>query len=302
MAKAVVKGAPAKKGAAGKKQVSSDDELSALALANKEMEDEERAKTGSQNSFLTLVKQNGRTIDKNSPSYIPGVKPLDWVIISKKLKLGKKLDATILGMCKVYAETKPGETDKEMAATVGFWMPDDAANFEQIPGTIGERMLPNGNTLVPTHWVFVYLHDNPEIADALISFRGKGNSIYTQLEKLVKAESAVCTELRFDITNQDIYNDKFKKTDYYPKFEITGRNFKLTEDGKVVKTKDSRVDAGGIKELLSRSQKVLSDYKQMKLVAKKNVQAIAGPEPRKALPAGKGADYQDDEGDTAVNF
>jgi hypothetical protein len=232
---------------------------------------------------------------------MPGVKPLEYVIVSKKLKLGKKLDATILGMFKVYAETKPGATDKEMATTVGFWMPDDAANFDQIPGTIGERMLPSGNILVPTHWVFLYLHDHPEIEDGLIAFRSKGNKIYAQLEKMVKAESSVCTELRFEISNQDIYNENFKKTDYYPKFEVTGHNFKLTEDNKIVKTKDGNVDGETIKELLTRSQKIFADYKQMKLVAKKNVQAIAGPEPRRALPAGKSSSYEDEE-DEAVNF
>jgi hypothetical protein len=119
---------------------------------------------------------------------------------------------------------------------------------------------------------------------------------------MVKAESSVCTELRFSISSQDIYNEKYKKTDYYPKFEIAGRNYKLTEDGKIVKDKNSDLDMGTLKEILSRSKKVYEDYKQMKMIAKKNVTALLGTSGRPALPAGKGG-YQDDDGeDGNVNF
>jgi len=293
----------AKSAAAGKKTKASEaDELSALALANKEMEGEERAKTGSQNSFITLVKANGQVLDKNNPAYMPGVKPLDYVISSKKLKLGKALDATIIGMFKIYAEVKQKEKDSEMPVTVQFWNPADAANFPVIPGTIFDRGLPSGNILQPVHWVFVYLHDFPDIEDGLIGFRSKGNSVYAQLEKMVKAESSACTELRFSISSQGIYNEKYKKTDYYPKFELAGHNYKLTEDGKVLKTKDSKLDMDTLKEILSRSKKVYEDYKQMKMVAKKDVAALMGVPGRPALPAGKGG-YEDDDGeDGSVNF
>jgi len=293
----------AKDAPAVKKIKASDaDELAALALGNKELEDEERAKTGSRNSFITLVKANGQVLDKNNPAYMPGVKALEYVITSKKLRLGKVLDATIIGMFKIYAEVKRKEKDNEMPTTVGFWMPDDAAQFPVTPGGIFDRELPNGNVLQPVHWVFPYLHDYPEVEDGLIAFRSKGNSIYAQLEKMIKAESSVCTELRFAISHQDIYNDTYKKTDYYPKFEVTGHNYKLTEDGKVVKTKDSKLDMGELKEILSRSKKVYEDYKQMKMIAKKNIAALTGVPGRPALPAGKGSYENDDEGDESVNF
>jgi hypothetical protein len=281
------------------------DELSSLALAGKELEDEQRAQTGSQNSFITLVKANGQVLDKNNPAFMKGVKPLDYVIASKKLKLGAKLGATILGMFKVYAEVKKGDTDKEMPKTVAFWMPEQAMQFEIAPGSIFDRELPNGNVLQPVHWVFVYLHDFPEVADGIIAFRSKGNSIYAALQKTVKAESAVCTELRFEVSNQDIYNEKYRKTDYYPKFEITGRNYTLTGDGKVVFDKQSGLDRETLKEILSRSRDVQADYKEMRMVAKRNVEALTGPEPRKALPAGRTSYAEEDEGDEgdgAVSF
>jgi hypothetical protein len=167
---------------------SSGDELSSLALAGKELEDEQRAQTGNQNSFITLVKSNGQVLDKNNPSFMKGVKPLDYVLANKKVNLGAKLDVTVLGMFKVYAEVKPspvnakGQKD-EMDKTVGFWMPEQAMQFEITPGSIFDRELPNGNVLQPVHWVFVYLHDFPDIDDAIIAFRSKGNSIYTALQK-----------------------------------------------------------------------------------------------------------------------
>jgi hypothetical protein len=277
------------------------DELSSLALAGKELEDEQRAQTGSQNSFITLVKANGQALDKNSPGYVPGAKPLDYVITSKKLKLGKKLDATVLGMFKVYAEVKKGAGGDEMPTTVAFWMPEQAVQFGIAPGSIFDRELPNGNILQPTHWVFVYLHDFPEITDAIISFRSKGNSFYSDLQKLVKAESAVCTELRFEVSNQELYNEKYKKTDYYPLFAVAGRNYKFTEDGKVVIDKKGGLDKETLKEILTRAKTLQEDYKEMRMVGKRSVEALIGPAPRRALPAGY-EDEDGDDGDDGVKF
>jgi hypothetical protein len=262
----------------GKKPPAADDELSALALAGKELEDEQRAQTGSQNSFITLVKANGQVLDKNNPAFMKGVKALDYVIASKKLKLGSKLDATVLGMFKVYAEVKKGDSGDEMPKTVAFWMPEQAVQFDIAPGSIFDRELPNGNVLQPVHWVFVYLHDFPDIDDGIVAFRSKGNSIYAALQKTIKAESAVCTELRFEISSQDIYNEKYKKTDYYPKFEITGRNYRLAEDGKVVIGKGSGLDKETLKTILCRAKDVQSGYKEMKMVAKRDIEAWTLPE------------------------
>ena len=295
--------APAGKKPATKTTTSGLDELSMLAVAGKNMEDVERAKTGSQNSFITLVKTNGQVLDKNNPAFMKGVKPLDYVIASKKLVVSDKkqcIDATIIGMFKIYSEVVKGDKDSEMPKTVRFWMPEDAAQYPVTPGGIFERELPNGNVLTPCHWVFLYLHDHPEIEDGMIAFRSKGNAIYSQLEKLIKAESSVCTELRFSISHQDIYNEKYRKTDYYPKFEIAGHNYKLTEDGKVVKTKDSNVDMTTLKEILTRAKKVYEDYSEMKMVSRR--EALPAPNGRPALPAGKGGYENDDDEDENVSF
>jgi hypothetical protein len=295
------------KGAAPEKKpkISETDELAALAQANKELEDEERAKTGSQNNFMNLVTNRSGVLDKNNPAYMKDAKLYDYVIASKKLKVSDKkqcVDATILGMFKVYAEKKAAEKEDDLARTVSFWPPDQAVQCPFVEGNNFERQLPNGNILVPVHWVFLYLHDFPELEDVLLPFQGKGNSIYAQLEKLVKAESSVCSELRFSISNQGIYHEKRKQTYYYPKFEITGHNYKLTEEGKVIKTKDGDVDKDVLKEIFTRSNKLYGDYREYRMVAKKNVQALLGSPGRAALPAGKGG-YENDDGDSEnVNF
>jgi len=292
-AKAPAKAAPAKRSGTPK-----GDELSELAVQNRELEAQERAKTGGQNSFITLVQGNSGILLPDDSAYIKGVKLHDYVISSKKLRLGATLDITILGMFKLYAETAKKEKETDMAATVGFWMPEDAM---QVPVQgIFDRPLPNGNVLRPVHWVYCYLHDYTDITDGMIAFRSTGNSIYAALEKLIKSESTICTELRFTVTKQAIKNDTYKTTNYYPKFEISGHNFKLDESGKVVPAKGG-LKADEIKEILLRSNKVQKDYAEMKLVAKKNnIAALVGaPQGRAALPAGKGG-YEDtgDDGET----
>jgi len=293
--------------ASGKKSqtvtTSSVDELSELVVSTKVLEDEERAKSGSQNSFISLVTNRSGVIDENNPAYMKGVKLHDFVIASKKLKVSDKkqcVDATIIGMFKVYAEKKAAEKEDEMAKTVSFWNPDQAAQYPLVEGNNFERQLPSGNVLVPAHWVFLYLHDFPEIEDGLISFQGKGNSIYAQLEKLVKAESSVCTELRFSISHQGIYSERRKQTYYYPKFEIVGHNYKLTEDGKVTKTKDGTVDKEALKEILTRSKEAYEAYKNMRMVAKHS--ALPAPESRPALSAGKAEYAEDDSEDENLTF
>ena len=298
---AKTKSAPVKENGKNTKTVqksSSVDELSALAASNREMEAIERAKAGSNLSFISLATPRSTALDKNAPSFIKGAKPFDYVIPGKKINLGAKLDATILGMFKVYSEVTPKRKEGEMAKTIQFWMPDDAIQFPIMMGSYFDRELPSGNLLQPGHWVFLYLHDHPEIDDGLISFRSVGNTFYKELEKLVKAESEVCTELRFSITYREKYNDSYKKTDYYPKFELTGHNYKYV-DGKVTKTKDSKVDKDELKEILSRSNQLQQDYQNMRMVFKKNLTALIGSS-KPALPAGK-TGYAKEE-DEAVNF
>ena len=275
--------------------VAKSDDLAALVRQNQAMEASERAKTVRQNSFITLIKANSGALDENNPNFIKGLKPLDYAITSRKMKLGKTLDATILGMFKVYAEVTPKERDSDMARTVSFWMPDDAIQYPTMPGNNFDRQLPNGNLLQPHHWMFVYLHDFPEIEDGLITFRSKGNSIYAKIEKMIGSQCSSCAELRVSISNQGIANDKQKKTDYYPAVEITGRNYTFNAEGKIVKPKGSDLDQDTLREIITRSNELYQAYTGMKMIGKK--QALLQSPTKPALTAG----YEEEE-DEVVSF
>jgi hypothetical protein len=275
-------------------KTSSVAELSEIAGYTKQLEDKERAKVGGQNNFITLVSPTSQILQAKSPLHIAGVKALDYIIKANKLVVSKNsvMDATVLGIFKVYAETKRKEAKGELTPTLSFWMPDDAVQYP-VGRSNFERELPNGNILTSQHWVFLYLHDHPEIDNCLYSFSSKGNSICTKLMKQLKAESSVCTELRFNISNFSEYNDTYKTTNYYPEFEVSGHNYKLV-DNQVTKTKDSKVDMETLKEILIRSKKLHDAYSQMQMISK---HATLLPAPA----GGQAVEYEDDE-DENVSF
>lgn len=286
--KAPVKKAPAKKAPAKNQDPdpSELDELSALALSAKALEDEERAKSGGSSLFITLVQGNSGILVEGDPRHVKGVNLHDYVISQKKLLLGPSMDATVLGCFKLYAEKKKKERDNEMAPTVQFWMPRQAEDVEIGPGEIFARPLANGNVLLPVHWVFLYLHDHPELEGIVLPFQSTGNRIYEQLKKLLKSETRICTELRFKIGKQGIHNDDYKTTYYFPEFTPAGKNFTMDDAGRL---RLEGVNAATAKEILARSKALQEDYAANKIVTLKSEATIrsliGGQAPRPALPA-----------------
>jgi hypothetical protein len=268
------------------------DELSSLAAQAQALEDVERAKTGQQCSFIALVQGNSGMVIPDDPGYIEGVKMHDFVIPQKKLILGQSFEATPLGQFKLYAEMAKKERDNELPPTLGFWMPEDAENVP-VQGYF-DRPLPNGNVLRPVHWVFLYLHQYPEIEDAVLPFRSIGNTVYTNLAKLIKSESAICTELRFRVSKQAIRNESYRTTNYYPKFELAGRNFTY-RNGAI---SPQQLPAETVKEILERSIQIQRDYAEMRMIGRKNTSALLkppAPEPAVSLPNQPVRKFEDDE-------
>jgi hypothetical protein len=66
-----------------------------------------------------------------------------------------------------------------------------------------------------------------------------------------------------------------------------------------MKTKDSKVDAATLKEILERSKKAHDDYKNFKMVSKVNTVALLGTSGQGALAAPA---YTDDDEDEDVAF
>lgn len=248
-----------------------------------------RSESGSNLQWIKILDPSANELIPEDAAYIKGAKARDFVIASSKTRLGPTMDATIVGMFKVFAEIEKPANANEMPKTVGYWHPSDAM---QVPleGNF-DRPLANGHVLQPVHWVFLYLHDNPDIEGVVLSFRSTGNKYYNELEKLVKANSHIVPELRFTIGTQAVKNEKYNKTYYYPKFEIQDqRNCEYTPEGGLKSVKGG-LDKETLAEVLRRYGEVYQAFTGYTLVTKRN--NIAG-----MLPGAKAqtAIVDEDEG------
>lgn len=290
------------------KAKSSDlDELNMLVGAGKAHEDNVRAQTGGQNSFIKLIGDpQAAELKEGKPEFIKGAKYESFVIANKKVHLGRSFECTVLGLFKLFEETEVKDPkSQEMAKIFGYWMPDDAMNIP-LDGTFDRPFMAKDGTqhvLKPVHWVAVYLHGHEDIEDAVFAFRSTGNSVYTQLAKLLKNNSEVAPQLRLKVTNQAIEIKSYNKTYLYPKFDIAGRNFDMV-DGKVKLLKDDGMEVDEIKTVLGLYAKLAGEYESNKMVARKsNIQALIGG-PQAAAPAlgpgkGKGKGYAKADDDDA---
>ena len=307
-------GAPATtrtRSVAKKSSASEFDDLLSLALETKALEDEQRALTGGSNTWVRIIQSGSDVTNKRSAAYIPGAEEGDYLVGEKNILLHEP-EITVLAMFKVYSEKKPSGKESEMDHTVGFWLPDDAEQIPLLPGDNFRRILGNGNYLIPMHWMFIYIHDHPEIKDALVPFQSIGNSYFTEIAKIIKKNSSMSTELRLRLSAVGELNKSFNKTFMYPTVDIVGKNFEIdVENGKISAVKGG-LGADEIREVLTRSNEAQKAYKELKLVTKRSEQQLLAllPAPSDAAPArrglpgsrGKAAAYVDEEDGEVPNF
>ena len=255
-----------------------------------------RAESGSNLQWIKILDPSSNELVPEDAAYIKGAKARDLVISSSKTRLGPNVDATIIGMFKVFAEVEKPAVQGDMPKTVGYWHPTDAM---QVPleGNF-DRPLANGHVLQPVHWVFLYLHDHPEIEGVVLSFRSTGNKYFNELEKLVKANSHIVPELRFNVTTQAVKNEKYNRTYYYPKFELQDqRNCAYSAEEGLRSVKDG-LDKETLKEVLQRYGELYKAFTEYTLVSRRqNISQMLPGVPSKAA-----AEIKDDDSGEEVRF
>lgn len=269
--------------------------LNAMVAQAAQLEAGVRAQSGTSLTWITLVDPSSNILVKEDKAYIQGAKMRDFVISSKKLILGEEFTATVLGMFKVYAEVQPSPIKGEMAKTVGYWHPDDA---EMVPlQGYFDRPLNNGHVLQPVHWVFLYLHDHPEMEGVVLSFRSTGNKVYSQIEKLVKAGSTISPELRFKIGSQGIKAEAFNRTYYYPEFKADGQlNFKYDFE-KGITMLEGGMGQAELETVIARYSDLQKAFRDGLVVARKGTAKVSGLLPGAPVPQAAAA--LPDAGETA---
>ena len=222
-----------------------------------------RAEFGASLTWITLVGAKSKVLVKKDEAYIPGATVDSFVIASKKLLLGDKFKAVVLGVLKVYAEMTTPVVREEIAKTVGYWHPNDA---EQVPleGNFS-RPLPNGNHLEVQHWAMLYLPDHPELEGVVLTFKGAGNQYARKLQKLLKEQSTISPELIVEFSAEQVENKKYNTYFSYPVAEVVGKAFDFDGGIKAVK---GGLSAEVVEEICTRYADLYDAYDKGAMLSK----------------------------------
>jgi len=293
------KKAPAKKRPV-KMTMSLDPELLGIVQESIELEGIERDKSGAMRSFIAIAQGTTDVIVPGTDKYIEGINVLDYYIGNKELVLGREFEADILGIFLLYQEVIPAppraDGSRDMGTFVAVRMPEYAYQFPK-EGTF-DRVTPEGHVLSPIHWMFVRLPEYPEIDDAVITFRSKGNAFCSAIEKVLKKESLIAPELRVIIGQEgaDSKVGKQTKTYYYPTIEVIGRNFTVTEDGQV---ELEEADEELARHLLEWHHALHKDYAENKMAS--GAEALP-PGQQKQLEGPDGYQAEEDDEDIEGDY
>jgi hypothetical protein len=297
--------------APGKKAAGDDGGLDALAAEALELEAKERDQFQvSRMTYVSIVGRMSQATMKSKEGYIPGAKIGDIVTSTKEI-LGESALVTVLGIFKVYGQFEPDTADpktkkRTQGALKRYVMPDEAAQARGLAERAGlfadnfNVTLPNGHILRPMHWVYMYLHDLPEITNAVLTLRSTGNKVAAEVAKLIQQSGAAhSAELRFTLTHQEESNEQGEW--YSPLFVPEDQRNMKVQDGKFAAVKGG-LSKEEIVKIVRLSTEQRRAYNGCKLITRSDVLSLfeKGPRPA-ALPAGRAA-YTEDGEDEAVSF
>jgi hypothetical protein len=296
---------------AGKKTAASaDDELDALASEALELEAKERDQFQvNRMTYVSIVGRMSQATMKSKEGYIPGA-AIGQIVTSTKEILGESTPVTVLGIFKVYGQFEPDTVDaktkkRTQGALKRYVMPEEAVQVRGLAERAGlfadnfNVTLPNGHILRPMHWIYLYLHDLPDITNAILTLRSTGNKVAAEVAKCIQQSGAEhSTELRFTLTHQEESNEQGEW--FSPLFVLEDQRNMKVQDGRFIPVKGG-LSKEEIVKVVKLSTEQRRAYSECRLITRSDILSLFSPAPRKALPAGK-TEYAEDEEDEAVSF
>lgn len=256
-------------------------------------------------AYVSVVGRMSHATMQSMPGYIEGAEMRDIVVSTTKTILGKSTDVTVLGIFKLYAIYDKDTVDKNNKKVQGklkrYVMPEDGVQIRDKAQAMGCQFdnfnteLPNGDWLRPIHWIYLYLHDAPEIDNAIVSLSSGNNKIATAVSKAIQQSGAAhSAELRFTLSSAVAHNEtsEWLVLTFEPQKQ---RNF-IIENGDVIQVKGG-FSTEEIEEVLRRSNEQRKAYTSCLLVGSYKATELFGAAPQKALTkqASKYADEGDDD-------
>jgi hypothetical protein len=285
-------------------------DLDTLASEALGLEQKEREQFNVSNvTYVSIVGRMSQATMKSKSGYIPGASIGD-IVTSTKEVLGQEVTVTVLGIFKLYGEFEADTVDpktkkKIQGALKRYVMPNDAMQIKGIAKEVGLECdnfnisLPNGHSLRPMHWVYLYLHDRPDITNAIFSLRSTGNKVAFELAKMIQ-QSGVShsVELRFTLTHREESNEQgeWYAADF---IQLSQRNCTV-RDGKfdTIRGGLTRQELADVLKLSNEQRKAYNDGA---MVSSIDVKSLFGTgNAYKALPAGKDGYKDDDDEETTV--
>lgn len=203
----------------------SDEDIAALAQSAAEREQNSRAVSGSNATFISIAQDGATALKKKDKNFIEGLNAKDFYVQSKKLVLGDELKVVPLAIVEVYNEM----TDEKKPRFLGVWLKEDAEKYDLAVGDYYKRELPNGNMLHPCTWFLVYVPEHPELERCVITFKSTARKVATAWRKDIDARGGNPAQLEYILTAEDTSNANGEW--YQVGFEFSREIFSI-EDGK----------------------------------------------------------------------
>lgn len=237
------------------KEVSSvnEDELAMLMAESAKHQEKENASGGVKADYILLAKPASKALKKKEKDlYIEGLGIGEFYLQKDKVNLGSELKVVPLAFITLYDEQDSNGSFK------GTWNKEQAVNFPLADGSYYNRVLPNGDILVPKNWVMVEVIGHGEIENAVICYKKTGSRIWKSWKKDAAERSTSCATLIYKISEMDVENADNSWTDIG--FEYCGN---LLEEDKAM-----------VIHCLKKSNAIRDSYEKCTLVGNHDVSAL----------------------------